>query len=314
MSSDLSTRPRVVAIGECMIELSEAGPGLLRQSFGGDTLNTAVYLARLAQQHFDVSYATAVGRGDGYSEAMTASWEAEGVDTGFVARHDGELPGLYTIQVDANGERRFAYWRQNSAARHYLSRADCPLLLNLGAVDVLYVSGISLAILPPDDRSTLLALMARQREQGRQVVFDNNYRPRLWPDADAARAAYREAMASASTALITLDDDLALFGDAPEAQALAACRARCPAADDLVIKRGARPTLVAGPGQAFVEVEAVRVPRVVDTTAAGDSFGAGYLAARLKGAGREQAAAAGNQLAAVVIQHRGAIIDRALMP
>ncbi len=65
-----------------------------------------------------------------------------------------------------------------------------------------------------------------------------------------------------------------------------------------------------------LEVPAIALPpeRVVDTTAAGDSFSAGYLAVRLNGGGAQQAAQRGHQLAATVIQHRGAIIPAAMMP
>ena len=47
---------------------------------------------------------------------------------------------------------------------------------------------------------------------------------------------------------------------------------------------------------------------MVDSTAAGDSFNAGYLAARLLGADRPSAARLGNRLAARVVAHPGAII------
>jgi 2-dehydro-3-deoxygluconokinase len=56
------------------------------------------------------------------------------------------------------------------------------------------------------------------------------------------------------------------------------------------------------------------VKDVVDTTAAGDSFGAGYMAARLAGKDAAAAARAGHTLAGAVIRQRGAIIPRESMP
>ena len=52
------TMTRVACIGECMIELKQAGGGLYSRGYGGDTLNTAVYLARLGTS---VDYITALG-------------------------------------------------------------------------------------------------------------------------------------------------------------------------------------------------------------------------------------------------------------
>jgi 2-dehydro-3-deoxygluconokinase len=62
-----------------------------------------------------------------------------------------------------------------------------------------------------------------------------------------------------------------------------------------------------------VRAEPVTTP-VVDTTAAGDSFAAAYIAARLTGADPIEAARAGHRLASVVVCHPGAIIPRSAMP
>src|SRR6476661_6126347 len=94
---------RVASIGECMIELKQTERGLFSRGFGGDTLNTAVYLARLGVA---ADYITALGD-DSLSDEMVAGWAAEGVGTKPVLRLPGKLPGLYMIETDAKGERRF---------------------------------------------------------------------------------------------------------------------------------------------------------------------------------------------------------------
>jgi len=53
---------------------------------------------------------------------------------------------------------------------------------------------------------------------------------------------------------------------------------------------------------------------VVDTTAAGDSFAAAYIDARLGGVDPVEAARAGHRLAGVVVCYPGAIIPRLAMP
>ncbi|WP_395703137.1 sugar kinase [Aquabacterium sp.] len=305
---------RVALFGECMLELQGQAFGTMRQTFGGDTLNTAVYLARVAAgRGLEVQYATGLGE-DPFSDGLLQRWQAEGVGTRLVRRIAGRMPGLYLIEVDDHGERRFSYWRDTSAAKAYFDTApgDTPLEAALGELDALYFSGISLAILPPEGRARLLALAQALRARGAQVVFDNNYRPRLWPDPTQARAAYARAFELASLALVTADDHQALH-QLPTTDAAIAAAQALPT-PELVVKRGAEPTLLrSGPGGAWQRVATEPVPRVVDTTAAGDSFAAGYLARRLLGASSAEAAAFGNRLAARVIQHPGALIERPAM-
>ncbi len=290
-----------------MLELQGQAFGNLRQTFGGDTLNTAVYLARCGGPDLRVNYATALGD-DSLSTGMLERWQAEGVLTGLVQRLPGRVPGLYLIELDEGGERRFHYWRGQAAARSYFDAATTALEEQAEALDALYLSGISLAILPQAGRERVLALMARMRANGKVVAFDNNFRPRLWDSLADARYWYGRAFASASIALITADDHQALHGMLDLASAVTAAQAL--PVDEIAIKRGALPAIVGGQGGTggWQEVAAEVVPRVVDTTAAGDSFAAGYLSRRLRGAAPAEAAAFGNRLAARVIQHPGALI------
>ncbi len=304
---------RVVSFGECMLELQGQAFGEMRQTYGGDTLNTAVYLARCGARHgLQVDYATALGD-DALSSGLLQRWQAEGLGTALVRRLPGRLPGLYLIEVDERGERRFSYWRDQAAARAYFEAPEgaTPLEQQADRIDALYLSGISLAILPPAGRERLAAVAQRLRERGAVVAFDNNYRPRLWPDTATARAAFTRFTALASTALMTLDDEMALWGETDAAVQLQRTLALpCP---ELVVKRGAEPTLLRLAGQPVLAVPTEPVARVVDTTAAGDSFAGAYLAARLGGAEPAAAAAAGNRLAARVVQHKGAVIPRDAM-
>ena len=298
---------RVRSIGECMIELSDRGEGRLSLAYGGDALNTAVYLARLGAP---VDFATALGD-DPWSEEMLAFWASEGVGTELVQRLPGRLPGLYMIKLDERGERSFYYWRSASAAREMLSSGE-PDRLAAALQDsrLLYFSGITLSILDQASRRRLFAIVARAKAEGARVAFDSNYRKRGWPDADAARAALSEAFRLADIALPTLDDEQALHGDADAEAAARRILALGPA--EVAVKLGAKGALV-GAGGKLTTIPAEQV-EAVDTTAAGDGFNAGYLAARLAGAEPEAAGRAGAKLAAAIVQHRGAIIPKAAMP
>ena len=299
--------PRIALIGECMIELQQRADGSLQQSFGGDTLNTAVYLSRAMGDKAQVDYVTALGD-DSFSDAMCLSWSSEGIGLDLVQRLPGRLPGLYCIQTDANGERRFLYWRNEAAVRDCFTTAAAePTLAALPDYDVLYFSGITLAVLGAQGRERLIQTLIDARERDARIVFDNNYRPRLWASVAEARAAYRSVLPHIDLALLTVEDEQALFGfSGCDAVFEAYAQIGTP---EVVLKRGAEACLIRCDGEAFA-VPAQKVEKVVDTTAAGDSFSAAYLASRLLGGSPEDAAEAGHRLASQVIQVPGALIPR----
>ncbi|MBV4495618.1 sugar kinase [Pseudomonas sp. SWRI12] len=307
------TRPlKVVLVGECMIEMRGEPGAAITQTFGGDTLNTAVYLARLNPRGaVAVDYMTAVGN-DAFSVAMGRSWLAEGIGDAHVRVIEDALPGLYFIQTDPHGERRFHYWRGEAAARRMFEGPEADTMLEaLADYDYAYLSGISLAILTPAGRQRLIDAVHLARRAGTRIVFDNNYRPHLWPDPETARQVYRDLLHLTDLALVTWEDDVALFGYRdPEAlfSAYAELGVR-----EVALKRGAASCLIQCPTGCF-DVPAQTVSHVVDTTAAGDSFSAAYLACRLRGGDPEQAARWGHRLAAQVVQYRGALIPHAAMP
>ncbi len=306
---------RLAFIGECMIELRDesavSGPGAMRQTFGGDSLNSAVYAARcLGGADATVDYVTILGD-DPFSMEMLAAWRAGGVGTGLITQQPGALPGLYAIRTDAEGERSFHYWRSQAPARALFSDAGADTLANaLMGFDLVYVSGITLAILSAPGRDRLFETLARLRVEGTTIAFDSNYRPRLWPDADAARREITRGAAAATLILSSFYDEQMLFGDAsPEASAR---RLHALGIGEVVIKNGAEDCLVSVADQSGGKqwrVAPPTVPHPVDTTAAGDSFNAAYIAARIQGAGADDAARRGVELASQVIQHQGAIVN-----
>jgi 2-dehydro-3-deoxygluconokinase len=298
---------KVASIGECMIEFSAAGGGLFARGFGGDTLNTALYLSRLG---IATSYVTALGD-DSLSEAMLAAWHAEGIATDEVMRLPGRVAGLYMIERDARGERSFLYWRDRAPAREFFDRADDATLERLSRFDWLYFSGVSLSLYGESGRARLRELLDAIRRNGGKVAFDGNYRLRGWRDAATARRAFNDILPLVDLALPTLEDEQALFGDADAASCIA--RLRAAGIKEIVVKRGGHGCLIFAGGDC-VEVPPVRIMQPVDTTAAGDSFNAGYLAARLSGASPAEAARAGHRLAGVVIMSPGAVIPRDAMP
>lgn len=290
-----------------MVELSDAGAGLFSRSFGGDTLNTALYLARLG---IAASYVSALGD-DQLSTAMLDAWRAEGINIDEVVRLPGRFPGLYMIERNALGERSFLYWRDRAPAREFFDRIDDPALERLARFDWLYLSGISLSLYSDGGRARLIELLTKARRNGGRVAFDGNYRPRGWSDAATARRVFDGLLPHVDLALPTFDDENLLYGDA-DADSCAA-RLRAAGIAEIVVKMGPLGCIVYSEGSR-IDVLPDAVLQPVDTTAAGDSFNAGYLASRIGGASLSEAARAGHRLAGAVIQWPGAVIPKDAMP
>lgn len=298
---------RIVAIGECMVEMAPlAEAGTYRMGFAGDTLNTAWYLAKLLKDRAQVDYFTAVGT-DAVSDQMLAYLDRETIGTASILRRADRTPGLYMIQLQ-DGERSFSYWRSQSAART-LAQSGQDIDTALRGADIAYVSGITLAILPDADRVTLLGALEQFRSAGGAVVFDPNLRPKLWPDASTMTDAIMQAARLSDIVLPSHEDEATWFGDATPLDT--AERYAREGAHIVVVKNG--------PGE-IVMLHGGRTSRhhpepvtdAVDTTAAGDSFNAGFLACRIIGTSLDQAVERAARLAARVVSHRGALVIEAV--
>ena len=290
---------RILCIGEAMAEIRRDSAGFA-VGFAGDTFNTAVYCRRRLRQG-SVGYLTRIGQ-EPLSDGFLQLAAAEGLDLSNIGREAEHNIGIYSVHTDPAGERSFAYWRSGSAARQLFQTPKD--FAALEGADILYLSGITLAILAPDAREALLTRLAELRAAGRRVAFDSNYRARLWPDAETARQVIARAWTLADIALPSVDDEMALFGDADAAAVVT--RLRDLGVREGALKCGALGPLALRPGvtlPAFAPAD-----HVVDTTAAGDSFNGGFLAALAEGADTSQAMAAGHALARLVVTRPGAII------
>jgi 2-dehydro-3-deoxygluconokinase len=293
----------VLSIGECMLQLREERKGKFTQSFGGDSLNTAIYLSRLG---IETSYLTALGD-DRWSDEMVAQWKKEGINTSLVRRVPHRMPGLYIIQNDTDGERNFSYWRDQAPAREIFERDEPSLAQSFLQHDRIYFTGITLSLYSAEGRTRLFDYLQRANDAGAWIIFDTNFRAAGWPDRREADRAFRQAIEMADVLFASYEDMTAIFDHAAEAMFNTA-----KSAEKILKLQDASARLVWRNRDEVVAP--LPVKKIIDTTAAGDSFAAGYLAARIKGKSPLIAAAAGHQLANVVIQNPGAIIPRSKMP
>lgn len=296
-----------MSIGECMIEMSGGEDRQYRMGFAGDTLNTAWYARALLPADWSVDYVTALGD-DLYSAQMRAFIDENGIGTGHIQEIKGRRPGLYLIH-QAGGDRHFTYWRGQSAAKLLADDAEA-LDAALKGADIVYFSGISLAILAPRARGKLMKAIVKARNAGARVVFDPNVRPALWTSPEVMGSALTAAATIADVVMPTHSDEAPVFGDA-SAEATAE-RYLGIGVEEVVVKDGAAPALVATAGLRE-SVPASKPEKIVDPTGAGDSFNGAYLAARMAGRDPVAAAKAAHRIAGIVIGHKGALVEPNLL-
>jgi len=303
---------KIALVGECMFEnRADCAPVEKNKIyFGGDTVNTAVYLSRLLKgRDAEVYYITRIGdspRDDGLINALAD----EAINCSLTEQVKGGITGNYTIHVDPDGERSFTYDRAQAPARELFSNSACFLLDRIAHFDVLYVSGITLAILSQYARQRLLQLMNDMKADGKMVVYDSNHRPLLWENEKNARDTHIAAFQACTVALPSYEDLQLIFCENSKDYFFE--RFRKMEISQIVLKDGDKGVMLLTDGEIRdISLQKVTAPK--DTTGAGDSFNAGFLSVILSGGGISDAVMSGHRLAAKVIMHFGAIIPQAAM-
>ena len=301
LSKKLMQVNSVAVIGEPMVEISDQVNEL---KFSGDSLNTAIYLKReLNNKKKVVSYFTALGD-DSVSQQMIDYISSEAVKTDFIERRANLKPGAYQIYANDQGERSFKYWRNNSAAKTLFSTPNRVKFDDLLKFDLIYISAISVAILPINIQEDLLHFLTEYRNNGGLIVFDSNYRQILWKSKKVARSVISKYWQIVDIALPSIDDEKELFDLQNEEDVV----------NNLVkfgVKFGALKRGEKGPYSLSnnKQSEIYKTERnVIDSTAAGDSFNGAYLAALINGFSQEISLIHGHKLASKVIKYNGAII------
>ena len=293
---------RIVSIGECMIEMSGGEDRTYRLGYAGDTLNTAWYLRALLGKDWSVDYVTALGE-DRYSGDIRAFLADNRIGTDHIQTIPDRRPGLYMIHQE-KGDRHFTYWRDSSAAK--LLADDKPALAKaVEGAELVYFSGIPLAILAPRARGRLLGAIVKARDNGAKIAFDTNLRPALWSSPRVMAGVLTAAASLCDIVLPTHTDEAPLFGDKSVDDT--ADRYLELGVEEVVVKDGSKEALIATPSER-VRVAPKPNAKVVDATGAGDSFNGAYLSARINGKSLQEAAEAAHQTAGIVIGHKGALV------
>lgn len=295
----------MLIIGECMLELRTDNNNCLVKSFAGDTYNTAVYAKRYFPEA-TIQYLSSVGK-DGFSEEMLNVWKSEGIDSDFVKTSQDKPIGIYSITTDEEGERSFSYWREGSAATQLMQLVDVNQLTE-SSFDFVYLSGITLAIFSEEDKQKLMALIDQLKNKGAKIVFDPNYRPRMWDNKEHAIYWLEEIYSRSDLVLPGLEDHSDLLNQNDRESVLAYLKKFN--VDEQVIKCGKDGVYAYDEVNKEYHLPFTPAAKQIDSTAAGDSFAGTYLAARLKGESIQQALVSAARVASIVVQHHGAIVDK----
>jgi 2-dehydro-3-deoxygluconokinase len=260
-----------------------------RLDVAGAESNVASHLARA---DVPAAWASAVGQ-DALGRRLLATLAARGVDTSLVLVDPSAPTGVFFKDPGATGTRVLYYRRGSAASRLGPSYAAT---LPLASVPLVHVSGIT-AALSPSCAALLDHIVSVRATAGLPVSFDVNYRPALWPAADAGPALLSLAR-RCDLVFVGLDEASTLWG------------VSTPASIDTLINV---PHLVVKDGavaaHAFTASSSWSVPAqvvdVVEPVGAGDAFAAGYLAASLAGDSPEAALTSGHRFAAAVLGTTG---------
>ena len=304
--------PKAIFIGECMIEISGNMEQITNSSakininFGGDTFNSAIYFSRISQKKIKTCFVTALGQ-DTFSKKMISRFKTEKIDCQFIRTDGQNPPGLYSIETDYEGNREFSYWRSTSPAKNLFKGPKGKKLINdLSYADIIYYSGISVAILNSSQKQNLIKL----GKSANITAFDFNYRNALHKKNEAQEL-LKYINGSVNIHFISYDDVVEIFGISNPNQIFEILNTN----KNLILLRFKNSIIYKNNNK---EIKSLSLPiiKAIDTTAAGDSFNGAFLALmneenRLS---LEDKILMSHSVTREVIKHKGAIIPRRLMP
>lgn len=296
----------IAFVGEAMVE-HNAYQMTTENRFAGDALNAAVYFRRATQGALDVQFVSRVGSSQ-VSKGLVEFIRANGIGTDFISEHASRDIGSYHIYRTKTGDRGLTYDRNKSAARTLFSTDDRLTLSDLSVFDAIYLTAITLAILPPTIRDNLFQWLSVFKRNSGVVIFDSNYRPHLWESVDAARANVERYSRLSDIVLPSFEDEAVLFGD--QSVSATVNRLMSYGLTKGVVRAGVDGPFAFGEWRYDGGIFFEKLTQIVDATGAGDCFNGTFLGFLLRGYPVQDAILRAHNAALSVIMQLGAITER----
>ncbi|MEH6403148.1 MAG: sugar kinase [Sneathiella sp.] len=282
---------RILSIGEVMLEMSDLGDALYKKSFAGDSFNMAYYMSAVSTGEIRIDYLTAVGCDD-LSRDCLAFIENHGVSTGNCVQDSDRTIGMFILSNDEHGEKQYSYWRGQSAARHLFDKVR-----DLQNFDWVYLSGITAAV-TKNTQNLITSLKASKAK----IIYDFNHRSRLWGEEGARE--FAQKLLPFATVVKISDEELDVLYPNETLQSLSGHYQKA----EWVLTCGGSKAEVWSNGQQKAVAVFHAVEHVVDSSAAGDSFIAGYLVAKIRGLNADAGLKLGHSVASQVVCAKGSIV------
>ena len=276
--------------------LYERMPAEKRQISGGSAGNTAAGVASLGGRAAFIGKVASDPLGDVFADDL----KHLGVHYGVSRLHDGPATARSMILLSENGERTMNTYL---GACHQLTPADIKED-EIAAATVTYMEGFLWDPVEAKKAFVIAAHYAHKHERATAFTLSDPF------CVNRYRAEFLDLMKSKSIDIV--------FGNVEEVKALYQCdfagavQAIAKDTELAAITMGAEGAMVVADGEIYT-VPAYPVSQVVDATGAGDSFNGGYLSGRARGLSPVEAAERAHRVAGVVIGHKGALVDPALV-
>ena len=292
---------KLCSIGECMVEISNIKNNIYKQSIAGDTLNFCSYLDK---SFFDVYFFTALGN-TLLSRETLKFISNRNILNNFIFTEKNKEIGLYLIHNDNSGEKKFFYWRDNSAAKLFFNKVNYIKYIKFfKKFNYIYFSGITLSILNNSSLSKFSLFLMKLKKQNIKVVFDLNIRISRWkiknlenslklilPHVDMLFASGEDL------SFLKKNNNVSIFHDLINQYNIS----------HGIYRKNATINYSFFNKKKYIKKNKV-VKKIVDSSGAGDGYNAAYLTNFIKTNNPQLALNQGSKLGSRIVMKKGAII------